>query len=58
MDDLVHGHCDDRFSSIRDALADGLASGEETGAAIAIDVDGELVVDMWGGSADAARTKP
>ena len=58
MDDLVHGHCDDRFSSIRDALADGLASGEETGAAIAIDIDGELVVDMWGGSADAARTKP
>lgn len=57
MDDLVHGHCDDRFSSIRDALADGLASGEETGAAIAIDIDGELVVDMWGGYADAARTR-
>ncbi|MGA5541762.1 serine hydrolase domain-containing protein [Mycobacterium sp. NPDC051198] len=58
MDDLVHGHCDARFSSIRDALSEALASGEETGASIAVDIDGELVVDMWGGSADAARTKP
>jgi CubicO group peptidase (beta-lactamase class C family) len=57
MDDLVHGHCDARFSSIRDAWADGLASAEETGAPIAIDIDGELVVDMWGGYADAARTR-
>ncbi|MBP2455814.1 serine hydrolase domain-containing protein [Mycolicibacterium lutetiense] len=57
MDDLVHGECDARFSSIRDALADELASGEETGAAIAIDIDGRTVVDMWGGYADAARTR-
>ncbi|OLP00454.1 serine hydrolase [Mycolicibacterium porcinum] len=58
MDDLVHGHCDDRFRAIGDALAEELAGGAETGAAIAIDIDGELVVDLWGGYADAARTKP
>lgn len=58
MDDLVHGHCDERFHAIRDALSDALASTEETGAAIAVDIDGELVVDMWGGYADAGRTKP
>ncbi|OKH78207.1 beta-lactamase [Mycobacterium sp. SWH-M3] len=52
----VHGHCDDRFTPIRDALAKAIADGEEVGAAIAIDIDGELVVDMWGGHADAART--
>ncbi|CRZ17855.1 serine hydrolase domain-containing protein [Mycolicibacterium neworleansense] len=56
MDDLVHGHCDARFHALRDALADAIANGEETGAAIAVDIDGELVVDMWGGHADAART--
>ena len=28
------------------------------GASIAIDIDGESVVDMWGGHADAARTRP
>ncbi len=58
MDDLVHGHCDDRFHAVRDALADAIAAGEETGAAIAIDIDGVLVADMWGGHADAARTRP
>lgn len=58
MDDLVHGHCDERFHAIRDALSDALACTEETGAAIAVDIDGELVVDMWGGYADAGRTKP
>ncbi|MEE6170100.1 MULTISPECIES: serine hydrolase domain-containing protein [unclassified Mycolicibacterium] len=57
MDDVVHGHCAARFQPVRDALAEAIAGGEETGAAIAIDVDGELVVDIWGGYADAARTR-
>ncbi|WP_066902373.1 serine hydrolase domain-containing protein [Mycolicibacterium houstonense] len=56
--ETVHGHCDARFTTIRDALATAIAEGEETGAAIAIDIDGELVVDMWGGHADAAKTTP
>jgi CubicO group peptidase (beta-lactamase class C family) len=58
VDDVVHGHCDARFEIVRDALAQAIAGGEETGAAIAIDVGGELVVDIWGGYADAARTRP
>jgi CubicO group peptidase (beta-lactamase class C family) len=52
----VHGHCDDSFDKVRAALADNIASGEEVGACIAIDIDGESVVDIWGGFADAART--
>jgi CubicO group peptidase (beta-lactamase class C family) len=57
MDDGVHGHCDDTFDKVRAALADNIASGEEIGACIAIDVDGESVVDMWGGCTDGARTR-
>ncbi|HTM83747.1 MAG TPA: serine hydrolase domain-containing protein [Mycobacterium sp.] len=56
MDDAIHGHCDVRFHAIRDALAQSIAGGEETGASIAVDIDGELVVDIWGGHTDAART--
>ncbi|WKG03007.1 serine hydrolase [Mycolicibacterium sp. HK-90] len=56
--ETVHGHCEARFTTIRDALTEAIAEGEETGAAIAIDIDGELVVDMWGGHADAAGTTP
>lgn len=58
MHELLHGHCDGRFDKVADALGQAIADGEEVGAGIAIDVDGELVVDVWGGHADAARTKP
>ena len=34
------------------------STGAEVGAAIAVDIDGELVVDIWGGHADAAKTIP
>src|ERR1700760_4305746 len=58
MDDVVHGHCDERFEKVRAALADNIASGEEIGATIAIDIGGEAVVDMWAGCTDGARTPP
>jgi len=43
---------------VRDALSEILAGGEEIGAALAVCVDGHLVVDLWAGYADAARTRP
>ena len=38
MRKAVHGHCDARFDKVADALADAIFSGEELGAAIAIDI--------------------
>ncbi|MEW5627488.1 serine hydrolase domain-containing protein [Streptomyces hydrogenans] len=35
-----------------------LEAGEELGASIAVDVDGVMEVDLWGGHADEARTVP
>lgn len=58
MNDVVHGHCDHRFGKIADALADEIGKGEELGASIALGIDGELVVDIWGGHADRAKTLP
>jgi CubicO group peptidase (beta-lactamase class C family) len=55
-DEVVHGHSDTRFADVRSALAEAITSGEEVGAAIAIDVDGANVVDIWGGHTDAAKT--
>ena len=54
----IHGSCDDRFEVVRDALARNLDSGEELGASLVLDIDGETVVDMWGGFRDQARTVP
>src|SRR5512132_919691 len=57
MDDLVHGHCERGFEGVRDALADALRTGVEVGAALAVHVDKRVVLDLWGGHADAARTR-
>ena len=53
----VHGSCEERFAGVRDALAQQLDGGE-LGASIAVDLDGETVVDVWGGYRDADRTAP
>jgi len=47
----VHGHCDDRFAPVRDALVGGFTRGEERGASVCVTLDGEPVVDLWGGLA-------
>ncbi len=54
----IHGTCAGRFEALREALASNLDSGEELGASIVVDIDGDVVVDMWGGFRDQARTLP
>ena len=54
----VQGHCDAHFSAVRDAFAKNFREGREVGASFAATVDGEFVVDLWAGHADAARTRP
>jgi len=57
MADLL-GKCDDRFDGVRAALARNLDSGEELGASLVVDIDGDIVVDLWGGFCDQAKTVP
>lgn len=59
MSDIeIHGTCAPAFAPVRDAFADGFRQGLEIGAACAIDLEGERVVDLWAGHADPARTRP
>jgi Beta-lactamase class C and other penicillin binding proteins len=53
----VHGNCDERFTGVRDALAASLDR-DDVGASAAVYLDGEPVVDLWGGHFDEARTLP
>ncbi|MEU1505321.1 serine hydrolase domain-containing protein [Kitasatospora sp. NPDC005748] len=54
----VEGTSTDRFEPVRAALRAHLEAGEELGASIAVDVDGVMEVDLWGGHANEARTAP
>lgn len=53
----IHGSCDERFGAVRDALSTSLDD-RDVGASVAVYLGDELVVDLWGGYADAARTRP
>src|SRR3954469_14583765 len=54
----INGYCDDRFASVRDAFAANFEDGSDLGASFAVTVDGEYVVDIWGGYLDEAKTRP
>ncbi|MFB7539922.1 serine hydrolase domain-containing protein [Streptomyces zaomyceticus] len=54
----VEGHCDPRFAAVRDAFEANFRTRDELGAAVTVQVHGETVVDLWGGWADPARTRP
>ncbi|MGH3633567.1 serine hydrolase domain-containing protein [Mycobacterium sp.] len=58
VDADIHGSCAAGFERVRDAFEQNFALRDEVGAAVAIYVDGDLVVNLWGGSADAAGTRP
>jgi CubicO group peptidase (beta-lactamase class C family) len=53
----MDGFVDPAFTSVGDVFQNLFDTGEETGAALAVYVDGRLVVDLWGGWSDTARTK-
>ncbi|KAI1281072.1 beta-lactamase [Xylaria sp. FL0933] len=54
----VHGTCTTQFEKVRSLLQQFVESGEEIGACITVNVDGENVVDIWGGYADAETKRP
>lgn len=54
----IHGFADPRFAGVRAAFAGNFARGEDVGASVAVTLGGEMVVDLWGGHADAAGTRP
>src|SRR5262245_66302530 len=55
---MIDGECDPRFTAVRDTFAASFDAGREVGASFAATIGGRLVVDLWGGHADAARTRP
>ena len=54
----IAGDCDPRFAAVRDAFHTNFAARGDVGAAVTVSVGGRVVVDLWGGFADAARRRP
>lgn len=54
----TEGVVDPRFETVREVFAEVVADSPGTGSALAVWHDGTFVVDLWGGYADAGRTRP
>ncbi|MHA1472979.1 MAG: serine hydrolase domain-containing protein [Promethearchaeota archaeon] len=53
----IKGFCDERFFKAKYAFEKNFNLGLEVGASFAVSLNGELVVDIWAGGSDSARTK-
>src|SRR5579884_1164515 len=54
----VEGCCTARFEPLRELFRELIESGQDLGASLAVTVDGEFALDLWGGWSDEARTQP
>ncbi len=54
----IQGEFDPRFAGVAQALERNLDQGADIGASVAVVLDGEPVVDIWGGHKDAAGSEP
>ena len=54
----VQGTFAPRFEGVREAFAASLAANDDLGGSVCVIVDGEAVLDVWGGFQDRARTLP
>ena len=54
----IDGSCAPGFERVRDAFGSNFTARDDIGAAVAVWVEGDLVVNLWGGFADAAGLRP
>jgi CubicO group peptidase (beta-lactamase class C family) len=52
----ISGNIDGRFARLGEILADSIDAGTDLGASVAVTIEGEAVVDAWGGWCDPDRT--
>jgi CubicO group peptidase (beta-lactamase class C family) len=54
----LDGFCDPRFAPVREAFCANFIERGEPGGAVSVSIAGRVVVDLWGGWRDGARTTP
>ena len=54
----VHGHCRGKFAAVQDAFVANFREANELGAALAVMIEGEPVLDIWAGSVDSRNPAP
>jgi len=55
--ELVSGYCDSKFEKIAEVFNRSFESEFEVGASFAVEIEGEMVINLWGGHQDAQRSQ-
>ena len=58
VDYPVHGYCHAGFEGVRHAFETNFATEDEVGACVSVVLDGQTVVDLWGGWRDRGCSQP
>ena len=53
----IEGYCEERFKSVKEAFQSNFDNNLEVGASFAVTINGKHVIDLWGGYANADKTK-
>ena len=53
----IRGDYDERFRPVVEAFKENYRLGEELGSSVSVMIDGQPVVDIWGGYRDRAMTQ-
>jgi CubicO group peptidase (beta-lactamase class C family) len=54
----VHGFCDERFAGVREEFEKNFSERGDVGSSFAVTIEGEYVIDLWGGHRNAEKTLP
>jgi CubicO group peptidase (beta-lactamase class C family) len=54
----IQGYCDEKFAQVLEVFRTNFNDHLEVGASFAVSLEGEMLVDIWGGYRDAKRTLP
>jgi len=54
----ILGLCEPRFAKVKAAFEKNFRDHGDVGASVAVSLDGEMVVDLWGGFRDEAKSLP
>lgn len=57
-DVTIEGTCDSRFEQVREKFSENFSKHGDVGASVAVTLEGEYVVDLWGGHRDRAASEP
>jgi CubicO group peptidase (beta-lactamase class C family) len=53
---IVNGYCDEKFASVREEFERNFEQRGDIGASFAATIEGEFVVDIWGGHRNAGKS--